>query len=121
MVKRTKYKRYQFVLEWVTFGLAAVWLIAAIILLNYFCDQEHEILKRNLLMMSIILDVLAYFGFSAMSVLPANNSLIKTRKYCNGVKEYQYKQESNLRTFALIAKIAATVIIAFIGLCKYFF
>lgn len=121
MVKRTKYKRYQFVLEWVTFGLAAVWLIAAIILLNYFCDQENEILKRNLLMMSIILDVLAYFGFSAMSVLPANNSLIKTRKYCNGVKEYQYKQESNLRTFALIAKIAATVVIAFIGLCKYFF
>lgn len=120
MIKRTKYKRYQFVLEWVTLGLAAAWLTAALVLLNYFCDREHEILKRNLLMISMVLDFFAYFGFSAMSVLPANNSLIKTSKYSNGVKEYQYKKESGLRTFALIAKLVSTVIIAFIGLCTYF-
>ncbi|MCM1054404.1 MAG: hypothetical protein NC394_02680 [Bacteroides sp.] len=121
MVKRTKYKRCQFVLEWVTLGLAAAWLTAALVLLNYFCDRENEILKRNLLMLSIIFDVLAYFGFSAMSVLPANNSLINTKKYGNGTKEYQYKRESGLRNFALAAKIAAAVIAVFMGLYKYIF
>ncbi len=121
MLKRTKYKRSQFVLEWVTLGLAIAWLVAALILLNNFCARENEILKRNLLMISIILDFFAYFGFSSMSVLPADNMIIKTGKYSSGEKEYRYKKESDLRSFALIAKIVSVVIIAFIGLYKYFF
>lgn len=121
MLKRTKYKRYQFVLEWVTLGLAVAWLVAALILLNYFCDRENEILKRNLLMISIVLDFFAYFGFSAMSVLPADNMIIKTGKYASGDKFYRHKKESRLRSFALVAKIVSVVLIAFMGLYKYFF
>ena len=120
MLTRTKYKRYQFVLEWVTLGMAVAWLIAALILLNFYCDQENEILKRNLLMMSIILDFFAYFGFSSMSVLPADNLIIKTRKYVIGDKIFRYKKESYLRNFALISKIVSILIIAFMGLYKYF-
>ncbi len=56
-----------------------------------------------------------------MSVLPADNMIIKTGKYSSGEKEYRYKKESDLRSFALIAKIVSVVIIAFIGLYKYFF
>ena len=121
MLKRTKYKRSQFVLEWVTLGLFIAWFVTALILLHYFCDQENEILKRNLLMMSIIFDFFAYFGFSAMSVLPADNGLIKTGKYVKGTKEYRYKKESLLRSFALTAKIVSTVLVAFMGLYKYIF
>lgn len=102
MLKRTKYKRSQFVLEWVTLGLYAAWLVTALILLNNFCDRENEILKRNLLMMSIIFDFFAYFGFSAMSVLPADNALIKTGRYVSGTREYRYKKESRLRNIATI-------------------
>ena len=121
MLKRTKYKRGQFVLEWVTLGLFLAWFIAAMILLYNFCDRENEILKRNLLMMSIIFDFFAYFGFSAMSVLPADNALIKTEKYVKGTKEYRYRKESRLRSFALIAKIVSVVLLVFMGLYKYFF
>lgn len=72
-------------------------------------------------MVSIILDFFAYFGFSVMSVLPADNMLIKTGKYVGAEKDYRYKKESGLRSFALIAKIVSVVIIAFMGLYKYFF
>ena len=119
MIVRTKYKRWQFVMEWVTLGLYIAWFIAALILLNYFCDQETEILKRNLLMMSFILDVLAYLGFTSMSLLPHNNGLIKTESYVKGTKEYQYKRESRLRSLALIAKAVCILIIAFIGISQY--
>lgn len=121
MLKRTKYRRSQFVLEWVTLGLFIAWLAAALILLNNFCDRENEILKRNLLMMSIIFDFFAYFGFSAMSVLPADNALIKTGKYIGGTKEYRYKKESRLRSIALILKIISIVLVVFMGLYKYIF
>lgn len=121
MLKRTKYRRSQFVLEWVALGLFIAWLTAALILLNNFCDHENEIVKRNLLMMSIIFDFFAYFGFSAMSVLPADNALIKTGKYINGTKEYRYKKESRLRSTALILKIVSIVLVAFMGLYKYIF
>jgi len=121
MLKRTKYKRSQFVLEWVTLGLFIAWFVAALILLNNFCDRENEILKRNLLMMSIIFDFFAYFGFSAMSVLPADNALIKTRRYMSGTKEYRYRKESGLRSIALILKLVSVVLVAFMGLYKYIF
>lgn len=121
MLKRTKYKRSQFVLEWVTLGLFIAWFVAAMILLYNFCDRENEILKRNLLMMSIIFDFFAYFGFSSMSVLPADNALIKTGKYVGGTKEYRYNKESRLRSLALGAKIVSSVLVAFMGLYKYFF
>lgn len=121
MLKRTKYKRGQFVLEWVTLGLFIAWLVTALILLNNFCDRETEILKRNLLMMSIIFDFFAYFGFSAMSVLPADNGLIKTGRYIKGTKEYRYSKESRLRSIALILKLISSVLVAFMGLYKYIF
>lgn len=121
MIKRTKYKRYQFVLEWVTLGLAVLWFAAALILLYNFCDQEVEILKRNMLMMSLILDALAYLGFTGMSLLPHGNALIKNRRYEQGESDYQYKRESGLRTVALILKLVCTAIVIFMGLFKYIF
>lgn len=121
MIVRTKYKRWQFVLEWVTLGLYIAWFIAGLILLSWFCDQEEEILKRNLLMMTFILDPLAYLGFTSMSLLPHNNGLIKNGDYVRGTKEYQYKKENLLRSFALIAKLICIVIIVFIGIAKYIF
>ena len=121
MIQRTRYKRWQFVLEWVTLGLYAAWFIAGLILLKYFCDPEEEILKRNLLLMSFILEVLAYLGLTFMSFLPHNNGLIKNGDYVRGTKEYQYKKESLLRSFALIAKIVCIAIIVFIGIAKYIF
>lgn len=120
MVRRTKYKRYQFVLEWVTLGIAALWIIAALVLLNWFCDQETEVFKRNMLLISIVVDIFAYVGFSSMSVLPAGNSLLKTRKYNEGTRQYQSKKESILRDFGLISKIVFTVISAALGLFNYF-
>ena len=121
MIQRTRYKRWQFVLEWVTLGLYLAWFIAGLILLNWFCDPEEEILKRNLLLITFILDPLAYLGFSSMSILPHNNGLIKTGEYVRGTKEYQYKKESLLRSFALIAKIICIMIIVFIGISQYIF
>lgn len=121
MIIRTKYKRYQFILEWVTLGLAVLWITAALILLYNFCDRETEILKRNMLMMSIILQALAYFGFTSMSFLPHGNALIKNKRYEQEEKAYQYRKESGLRTFALIAKLAATAILIFMGLFNYIF
>ncbi len=121
MIVRTKYRIYQFVLEWVTLGAAVLWLIAALILLNNYCDQENEILKRNLLMMSIIIDALAYLGFTYMSFLPHDNALIKNKKYKEEDKAYQYKRESVLRTFALIAKLVFVCLCIFMGVYKYIF
>ena len=121
MIQRTKYKRWQFVMEWVTLGLYIVWFIAGLILLNCFCDQEQEILKRNLLLISFVLDVLAFFGFTSISFLPHNNALIKTQRYNKGTREYRYKKESRLRTLALFAKIICILLIAFIGVAKYIF
>ena len=121
MIVRTKYRLYQFVLQWVTLGAAVLWLVAALILLNNYCDQENEILKRNLLMMSIITDVLAYLGFTYMSFLPHGNGLIKNKRYQQEDKKYQYKRESALRTFALAAKIVSVLICIFMGLYKYIF
>lgn len=121
MIQRTRYKRWQFVMEWVTLGLYIAWFAAGLILLNYFCDQEHEILKRNLLLISFVLDVLAFFGLTSISLLPHNNALIKTEKYAKGTYEYQYKKESRLRTIAIIAKIICIIIITFVGISKYIF
>lgn len=121
MIKRTKYKRYQFVLEWVTLGIAVLWFAAALILLYNFCDREVEIFKRNLLMMSLILDVLAYLGFTSMSFLPHGNSLIKNKRYEREERDYQYQRESGLRTFALVAKLVCSAIVIFMGLYKYIF
>lgn len=119
MIIRTKYKRWQFVLEWVTLGLAIAWIVTAAILVNCYCDRENEILKQNLLMMSAILQVLAYLGLTHISFLPHGNILIRCKEYDHGDKGYQYKRESALRSFALIAKIVSTVILIFIGLIKY--
>ena len=121
MVQRTKYKRWQFVMEWVTLGLYAAWFIAGLILLNWFCDQEAEILKRNLLLMSFVLDVLGYLGLTSISLLPHNNALIKTEAYTKGTKEYRHKKESGIRSIALIAKIIVILIITFIGISQYIF
>lgn len=121
MIVRTKYKRWQFVMEWVTFGLYAAWFIAGLILLNWFCDRETEILKRNLLLMSFVLDILAFLGLSSMSLLPHNNGLIKSSAYVKGTKEYQYKKESGLRSIAIIAKVIVILVIAFIGISQYIF
>ena len=121
MIVRTKYKRWQFVMEWVTLGLYIAWFVAGLILLNFFCDYEHEILKRNLLLISFVLDILAYLGFTHMSLLPHNNSLIKTQKYQKGTAEYQYLKESRLRSAALIAKTACILVIAFVGVSQYIF
>ncbi len=121
MIVRTKYRLYQFVMEWVTLGAAVLWIIAALILLNNYCDQENEILKRNLLMMSIIIDVLAYLGFTCISFLPHGNTLINSKKYRQEDKKYQYGRESALRTFALIAKLVLICICVFMGVYKYIF
>ena len=121
MVQRTKYKRWQFVMEWVTLVLYIAWFIAGLILLNNFCDQEQEILKRNLLLISFILDVLAFLGFTSISFLPHNNALIKTERYIVGTNEYRYKKESRLRTLAIFAKIICILIIALIGISTYIF
>ena len=121
MIVRTRYKRWQFVMEWVTLGLYIAWFIAGLILLKFFCDSEAEILKRNLLLMSFVLDVLAYLGFTSMSLLPHNNGLIKNSSYIKGTKEYQYKKESLLRSFAIIAKTVCILIITFIGISQYIF
>lgn len=121
MIVRTKYKLYQFILEWVTLGMAVFWLAAAIILLNNYCDQENEILKRNLLMMSIIIDILSYLGFTCMSFLPHDNALIKNNRYRQEDKKYQYRRESALRTFALIAKLVFVCLCVFMGVYRYVF
>ena len=121
MIVRTRYKRWQFVMEWVTLGLYIAWFIAGLILLKYFCDQEEEILKRNLLLISFVLDILAFLGFTSMSLLPHNNALIKTESYVKGTKEYQYKRESSLRSIAIFAKTACILLIAFIGISQYIF
>ena len=121
MIQRTRYKRWQFVMEWVTLGLYAAWFIAGLILLNHFCDTEEEILKRNLLLISFVLDILAYLGFTSISLLPHNNALIKTENYTKGAYEYQYRKESRLRTIAIIAKMICIVIITFIGISQYIF
>ena len=119
MIIRTKYKRWQFVLEWVTMGLAIAWVVTAIILVNYYCDRESEILKQNLLLISAVLQVLAYLGLTHISFLPHGNALIRSKQYDKEDKQYQYKRESVLRSFALIAKIVSTVIFAFMGLITY--
>ena len=121
MIQRTRYKRWQFVMEWVTLGLYIAWFIAGLILLNYFCDAEEEILKRNLLLISFVLDILAFLGFTSISLLPHNNALIKTESYTKGTHEYQYKKESRLRTLAIIVKIVCILIITFIGISTYIF
>ena len=121
MIVRTRYKRWQFVMEWVTLGLYTAWFIAGLILLNYFCDQDEEILKRNLLLMSFVLDILGYLGLTSISLLPHNNALIKTEGYTKGTKEYQYKRESGLRSAAIIAKLIFILIITFIGISQYIF
>ncbi len=121
MIVRTKYRLYQFVMEWVTLGAAVLWIIAALILLNNYCDQENEIFKRNLLLMSIIIDVLAYLGFTCISFLPHGNTLINSKKYRQEDKKYQYGRESALRTFALIAKLVLICICVFMGVYKYIF
>lgn len=108
-------------LEWVTMGLSVAWVIAAEVLVNFFCDRENEILKHNLLLFSAILQVLAYLGLTNMSFLPHGNALIANDKYQKGSKEFQNKKESNLRTFALIAKLVCTAIFALIGLSQYIF
>ncbi|MCM1298939.1 MAG: hypothetical protein NC203_04045 [Firmicutes bacterium] len=119
MIVRTKYKRWQFVLEWVTLGLAIVWIAAAAILVNFYCDRENEILKQNLLLLSIIFQVLAYLGFTHISFLPHGNALIKNEKYDKGSRQYQYQKEARLRSAALIAKIVCTAAAVFMGLIKY--
>ncbi len=121
MIVRTKYKRWQFVMEWVTMGLSIAWVIAVAVLVNFFCDRENEILKQNLLLISAILQVLAYLGLTYMSFLPHGNALIGSEKYHKGSKDFQYKKESGLRTFALIAKLVCTAIFALIGLSQYIF
>lgn len=121
MIVRTKYKRYQFVLEWITLGSAVLWFAAALILLYNFCDREAEILKRNLLMLSLILDVFAYLGFTSVSFLPHGNALIKNKRYEKGERDYQYKRESGLRNAALVLKLIFTVIAVFMGIFKYIF
>ena len=121
MIVRTKYKLYQFILEWVTLGAAVLWLIVALILLHNYCDQENEILKRNLLMMSIIIDALSYLGFTYMSFLPHGNALINNKKYRQAERACQYRRESVLRTCALIAKIVFVCICIFMGVYKYIF
>lgn len=121
MIVRTKYKRYQFILEWITLGAAVLWLIAALILLYNYCDQENEILKRNLLMMSLIIDVLSYLGLTYISFLPHNNGIIKTKRYQQEDKKYQYRSESILRTVALILKLVFAAICVFMGIYKYIF
>lgn len=119
MIVRTRYKRWQFVMEWVTLGLYAAWFIAGLILLNYFCDQEVEILKRNLLLMSFVFDILGYLGLTSISLLPHNNGLIKNSAYVKGTKEYQHKKESRLRSIAIIAKVIVILVITFIGISQY--
>ena len=121
MIQRTRYKRWQFVMEWVTLGLYIAWFIAGLILLNYFCDQEEEILKRNLLLISFVLDVFAFLGLTSISLIPHNNGLIKNSGYTKGTKEYQYKKESRLRSIAIIAKVICILIITFIGISQYIF
>lgn len=121
MIVRTKYKRYQFILEWITLGAAVLWLIAALILLYNYCDREEEILKRNLLMMSIIVDALSYLGFTYMSFLPHDNALLKTKAYSDGDKKLQYGRESVLRSIALILKLIFICICVFMGIYKYIF
>lgn len=121
MIVRTKYKRWQFVLEWVTLGITVLWIIAVAVLVNFFCDRENEILKQNLLLMSGILQVLAYLGFTHMSLLPHGNALIRSEKYEKGSKEFQYQRELKLRSIALIAKLASSAILIFIGLSQYIF
>lgn len=121
MIVRTKYKRYQFVLEWITLGTAVLWFAAALVLLYNFCDREVEIFKRNLLMMSLVLDVFAYLGFTSISFLPHGNALIKNERYEKGERDYRYQRESGLRTAALILKLVFTAIAIFMGLFKYIF
>lgn len=108
-------------LEWITLGIAASWIIAVAILVNCFCDRENEILKQNLLLISGILQVLAYLGFTHMSFLPHGNALIRSEKYEKGSKEFRYQKESKLRSFALMAKITVSAILIFIGLSQYIF
>lgn len=121
MIKRTKYKRWQFVMEWVTLGAAVIWFTAALILLYNFCDTQTEIFKRNLLMMSILVDILSYLGLTTISFLPHGNALIKNKEYERGDKDYQYRKESALRSFALITKPVFILIAVFMGLYKYLF
>ncbi len=121
MIVRTKYKRWQFVMEWVTLGLYVAWFVAGLILLNFFCDYQHEIFKRNLLLISFLMDAMGYLGFTYISFLPHNNGLIKTERYIKGTKEFQYRRESALRSAALIGKTAFILLTAFVGLSQYIF
>lgn len=121
MLKRTKYKLWQFILEWVSLGLAAAWLTAGIILLNNFCDADTEIFKRNMLMLSFLADIFVYIGFTFVTFLPHGNGLIKTENYLKGVPAYQYKKESALRSVFLILKIIFILLSAFMGLAGYIF
>ena len=121
MIVRTRYKRWQFVMEWVTVGLYIAWFVAGLILLNYFCDREQEILRRNLLLISFVLDVFAFLGLTSISLLPHNNALIRTEAYTKGTYEYQHKKESRLRSIAIFAKVLCILIITFIGISTYIF
>ena len=119
MIATTQYKTWQLALELITLAIAAGWMITGLILyFNYV--PEGEILKHNMLIYSMIFTVLAYLGFSVITVLPADNGLIKTKKYADGDKELRYRRESLLRTVFLWVKLAVLLLCVLMGTFCYF-
>ena len=89
-----------------------------ILYFNYV--PEGEILKHNMLIYSIIFTVLAYLGFSVITVLPADNGLIKTKKYADGDSDLRYRRESLLRTVFLWVKLIVLLLCVLMGSFCYF-
>lgn len=119
MIATTKYKKWQLVLELITLAIAAGWMITGLILyFNYV--PEGEILKHNMLIYSMIFTVLAYLGFSVITVLPADNGLIKTKKYADGDSDLRYRRESLLRTVFLWVKLIVLLLCVLMGSFCYF-
>ena len=119
MIATTKYKKWQLVLELITLAIAAGWMITGLILyFNYV--PEGEILKHNMLIYSMIFTVLAYLGFSVITVLPADNGLIKTKKYADGDSDLRYRRESLLRTVFLWVKLIVLMLCVLMGSFCYF-
>lgn len=120
MIATTEYKSYQIILELVTAVLYVGWFVAGILIYNFDPPAEGEILKQNCMLASLIATATVYLLFSTWSILPANNSLIRTRKYDDGIYEYRLQCERRFRNIAYIIKLVLYPAIVYLGLYNYY-
>lgn len=118
MIATTKYKKWQLVMELITLGAAVCWFITGLVLYFNYVPAE-QILKHNMLIYSLIFTAFVYLGFSVITILPADNGLIKTKKYIDGSHELRYGRESALRSVFLWVKLICLLLCVLLGTFCY--